>query len=71
MPTELYLQTWIDSESHEFNAKIEITVDLMILVLMSKITSLISNSMNVNMNRISFETNDGTFSGIHKYRCKK
>ena len=32
--------------------------------LVNEITSLISNSMNVNMNRISFETNDGLFSGV-------
>ena len=55
--------TWIDSESHEFNAKIEIT-GFDDIGLMNEITSLISNSMNVNMNRISFETNDGTFSGV-------
>ena len=55
--------TWIDSESHEFNAKIEIT-GFDDIGLVNEITSLISNSMNVNMNRISFETNDGTFSGV-------
>ena len=55
--------TWINSDSHEFNAKIEITgIDGIGLV--NEITSLISNSMNVNMNRISFETNDGLFSGV-------
>ena len=54
---------WINSDSHEFNAKIEITgIDDVGLV--SEITSVISNSMNVNMNRISFETNDGLFSGV-------
>ena len=55
--------TWINSDSHEFNAKIEIT-GIDDIGLVNEITSLISNSMNVNMNRISFETNDGLFSGV-------
>ena len=54
---------WINSDSHEFNAKIEI-IGIDDVGLVSEITSVISNSMNVNMNRISFETNDGLFSGV-------
>ena len=61
--------TWIDSESNEFNAKIEIT-GIDDIGLVNEITSLISNSMNVNMNRISFETNDGTFSGVVSVEVK-
>ena len=61
--------TWIDSESNEFNAKIEIT-GIDDIGLVNEITSLISNSMNVNMNRISFETNDGTFSGVISVEVK-
>ena len=61
--------TWIDSESNEFNAKIEIT-GIDDIGLVNDITSLISNSMNVNMNRISFETNDGTFSGVINVEVK-
>ena len=53
---------WIDSENHEFNAKIELTgIDS--LGVMNNITSIISNSMNVNMSKLSFETHDGTFTG--------
>ena len=60
---------WIDSENHEFNAKIELSgIDN--IGLINKITSLISNSMNVNMNKISFETNDGTFSGLISVEVK-
>ena len=60
---------WIDSENHEFNAKIELSgIDN--IGLINNITSLISNSMNVNMNKISFETNDGTFSGLISIEVK-
>ena len=60
---------WIDSENHEFNAKIELSgIDN--IGLINSITSLISNSMNVNMNKISFETNDGTFSGLISVEVK-
>ena len=60
---------WIDSENHEFNAKIELSgIDN--IGLINNITSLISNTMNVNMNKISFETNDGTFSGLISVEVK-
>ena len=60
---------WIDSENHEFNAQIQIS-GIDDIGLINSITSLISNSMNVNMNRISFETNDGTFSGFISVEVK-
>ena len=60
---------WIDSENHEFNAQIEVS-GIDDIGLINNITSLISNSMNVNMNRISFETNDGTFSGFVSVEVK-
>ena len=60
---------WIDSENHEFNAKIELSgIDN--IGMINNITSLISNTMNVNMNKISFETNDGTFSGLISVEVK-
>jgi guanosine-3',5'-bis(diphosphate) 3'-pyrophosphohydrolase len=60
---------WIDSESHEFNANIEIT-GIDDIGLVSEITTLVSDLMNVNMNRVSFETNDGTFSGVISVEVK-
>ncbi len=60
---------WIDSENHEFNAQIELS-GIDDIGLINNITSLISNSMSVNMNRISFETNDGTFSGFVSVEVK-
>ena len=60
---------WIDSENHEFNAKILLSgIDN--IGMINNITSLISNTMNVNMNKISFETNDGTFSGLISVEVK-
>ena len=53
---------WIDSQSHEFNTKINLT-GIDDLGIISQITSTISDSMNVNMNKISFESNDGLFTG--------
>ena len=60
---------WIDSENHEFNAQIQLS-GIDDIGLINNITLLISNSMNVNMNRISFETNDGTFSGFVSVEVK-
>ena len=60
---------WIDSENHEFNAQIQVS-GIDDIGLINNITSLISNLMNVNMNKISFETNDGTFSGFVSVEVK-
>ena len=54
---------WIDSQSHEFNTKISLT-GIDDIGIISQIAATVSDSMNVNMNRISFETNDGLFSGV-------
>ena len=53
---------WIDSQSHKFNTKINFT-GIDDLGIISQITSTISDSMKVNMNKISVESNDGTFTG--------
>ena len=60
---------WIDSQNHTFNSKIELS-GIDDIGLINNITSLISNSMNVNMNKISFETNDGTFTGFVSIEVK-
>ena len=53
---------WIDSTQQEFLAKIELTgIDHIGLV--NDITSIVSENMHVNMKSISFESNDGLFSG--------
>ena len=60
---------WIDSQSHEFNTKINLT-GIDDLGIISQITSTISDSMNVNMNKISFESNDGLFTGTISLEVK-
>ncbi|NNC50116.1 MAG: bifunctional (p)ppGpp synthetase/guanosine-3',5'-bis(diphosphate) 3'-pyrophosphohydrolase [Flaviramulus sp.] len=53
---------WIDSTQQEFLAKIVISgIDHIGLV--NDITNIISENMHVNMKSISFESNDGLFSG--------
>ncbi len=53
---------WIDSTQQEFVANIELSgIDN--LGLVNSITNVISSNMHVNMKRISFESNDGVFTG--------
>ncbi len=53
---------WIDSSQEEFMAVIQLGgIDN--LGLVSDVTSVISNNMHVNMKNISFDTDDGIFSG--------
>ncbi len=53
---------WIDSTQQEFLAQIKVTgIDHIGLV--SDITSIISDNMHVNMKSLSFESDDGLFSG--------
>lgn len=53
---------WIDSTQQEFQVKIEVTgIDR--LGLVNEVTQVISSNMHVNMKSLSFETNDGLFSG--------
>ena len=53
---------WIDSSQQEYTALIELSgIDN--LGLVNDITKLISENMHVNMKSISFESDDGIFSG--------
>ena len=53
---------WIDSSQQEFAAKITLSgIDN--LGLVNDITKVISSNMHVNMKSISFESDDGIFSG--------
>ena len=60
---------WIDSQSHEFNTKINLT-GIDDIGIISQIAATISDSMNVNMNKLSFESNDGFFSGTINLEVK-
>lgn len=53
---------WIDSSQRDFRAQIQISgIDN--LGLVNEITKLISSSLNINMKSISFDSDDGVFSG--------
>ena len=53
---------WVDSTKQEFTASIIISgIDHMGLV--NEVTKVISQNLHVNMKSLSFETNDGLFSG--------
>ncbi len=53
---------WIDSTQREFKAKLIITgIDAVGLV--NKVTKLISNSMNIDMRGVHFDSDDGVFNG--------
>jgi GTP pyrophosphokinase len=53
---------WIDSSQQEFLAKIKISgIDN--LGLVNDVTNVISENMHVNIKSISFESNDGLFTG--------
>ena len=53
---------WVDSSQQEFSAQIVLTgIDHIGLV--NDITKIISENMHVNMKSISFDSDDGLFSG--------
>ncbi len=53
---------WIDASQEEFSAEIALN-GLDHLGLVSHITKIISNQMNVNMKALNFSTDGGTFNG--------
>jgi GTP pyrophosphokinase len=53
---------WIDSSQQDFKAVVKLTgIDN--LGLVSEVTKEISSNLNVNMQKVSFESVDGVFSG--------
>ncbi|MEP1490143.1 MAG: RelA/SpoT family protein [Algibacter sp.] len=61
--------TWVDSSQQEFLSEIRISgIDQIGLV--NEITQIISSNMSVNMKSLSFETDDGLFSGKIKVVVK-
>ena len=54
---------WVDSSSEEYTAMLKLTgIDKKGLV--NEVTRLISNNMNVNINKINFDSEDQFFTGI-------
>jgi len=60
---------WEDSSSDEFTALLKLSgIDNMGIV--SDVTQLISNEMSVNINKISFDSDDGIFTGLISVKVK-
>jgi guanosine-3',5'-bis(diphosphate) 3'-pyrophosphohydrolase len=54
---------WVDSSSDEFTAILKLSgIDNMGIV--SQVTQSISNDMSVNINKLSFDSEDGIFTGL-------
>ena len=53
---------WIDSTQHEFRSTIQI-IGIDNIGVLNKITTIISNSLNINMLKMSFDTEGDTFKG--------
>jgi (p)ppGpp synthase/HD superfamily hydrolase len=54
---------WVDSSSDEFTAILKLSgIDNMGIV--SEVTQSISNNMSVNINKLSFDSEDGIFTGL-------
>ena len=53
---------WIDSTQHEFRTTIQI-IGIDNVGVLNKITTIISNSLNINMLKMSFDTEGDTFKG--------
>ena len=60
---------WIDSTQQDFSSIIKISgIDNIGIV--SEITRIISNNLNINMKKMSFDTIENTFAGTIKLRVK-
>ena len=60
---------WIDSSQNEFTAKLMLA-GIDDLGLVNKVTQVISNTNNVNIIQMSFDSDDGTFEGIILLKVK-
>ena len=60
---------WVDSSLDEFTAILKLSgIDNMGIV--SEVTQSISGDMNVNINKLSFDSEDGIFTGIISVNVK-
>ena len=60
---------WVDSSSDEFTVNLKLSgIDNMGIV--SDVTRLISNQMNVNIIKLSFDSDDGIFTGVIRVSVK-
>lgn len=60
---------WIDSSQYEFSSTIQI-IGIDNLGLVNKITTIISENLNINMEKMSFDTEGDTFTGLITLKVK-
>ena len=60
---------WIDSTQHDYTSKIQI-IGIDNIGLVNKITTIISENLNINMRKMSFDTEGDTFKGSITFRVK-
>ena len=60
---------WVDSSQYEFSSTIQI-IGIDNLGLVNKITTIISENLNINMEKMSFDTEGDTFKGLITLKVK-
>ncbi len=60
---------WVNSSQHEFSSTIQI-IGIDNLGLVNKITTIISENLNINMEKMSFDTEGDTFTGLITLKVK-
>ena len=60
---------WVNSSQHEFSSTIQI-IGIDNLGLVNKITTIISENLNINMEKMSFDTEGDTFKGLITLKVK-
>ena len=60
---------WIDSTQHDYTSKIQI-IGIDNIGLVNQITTIISENLNINMRKMSFDTEGDTFKGSITFRVK-
>ena len=60
---------WIDSTQHDYTSKIQI-IGIDNIGLVNQITTIFSENLNINMRKMSFDTEGDTFKGSITFRVK-
>ena len=60
---------WVDSSNYEFSSTIQI-IGIDNLGLVNRITTIISENLNINMEKMSFDTEGDTFKGLITLKVK-
>ena len=60
---------WIDPTQHDYTSKIQI-IGIDNIGLVNQITTIISENLNINMRKMSFDTEGDVFKGSITFRVK-